>query len=154
MHLPTESVLESCLAEVVMRALFPVDLGDGIEVVHELETLEIEMDCEIDDDAAYSDAYERLELEHEPAAGIVPAPGEWMFHAHLASPDVRIDLERSPIWDTLPFAPYEPPDVAEDLVTGRFTRVDSALVRDTLADTVPYPRLSPLRRRSRPRHRS
>lgn len=43
--------LESRLAEVLMSALSPCDLGDGIEVVHDVETLEVELECMVDDDA-------------------------------------------------------------------------------------------------------
>lgn len=49
MHRPTESTLESRLVEVAMRALFPCDLGDGIEVVHDVEVIQVEMDCDLDD---------------------------------------------------------------------------------------------------------
>lgn len=41
------AVLENRLAEVAMAALAPCDLGDGIEVVHDVEKLEIEMDCDL-----------------------------------------------------------------------------------------------------------
>lgn len=113
MYAPSSAALEARLAEVVMRDLFPCDLGDATEVVHAIEVFEIEMECDVE----HSEAYETLEL-------------------------VWPDCERSPICDTLPFAPYEPPEVAEDLATSRFARVlDPALVRDTLAETVPYPRI-------------
>lgn len=103
MHLQTEFALQDRLIEAVMRAAFPCDLGDGIEVVHDVEALEIEMECDLEEAGAYSEAYERIE--------IAPEPNLW-----LAS--------------------------AEDLATARFTRVlDSSLVRDTLAETVPYPRI-------------
>lgn len=42
--------LELLLADLLMRDAFPCDLGDGIEVIHEVETLEIEMDCDLDDE--------------------------------------------------------------------------------------------------------
>ena len=42
--------LEARIAEVLMSALAPCDLGDGIEVVHEVEKLEVELECTIDDD--------------------------------------------------------------------------------------------------------
>ncbi len=34
-----------------MSALAPCDLGDGIEVVHEVEVIEVEMECSVEDDA-------------------------------------------------------------------------------------------------------
>jgi hypothetical protein len=42
-----KSSLEVRLAELVMTQLAPCDLGDGIEVVHDVEALEIEMDCDL-----------------------------------------------------------------------------------------------------------
>jgi hypothetical protein len=43
------AALEDRIAEVAMAALAPCDLGDGIEVVHDVEKLEIEMDCDVAD---------------------------------------------------------------------------------------------------------
>src|SRR5512135_1842799 len=52
MHVRTESALETRLAEALMSALYPCDLGDGIEVLHDVEEqIEIEMDCDLGDDA-------------------------------------------------------------------------------------------------------
>ncbi|HEY5944851.1 MAG TPA: hypothetical protein VIV40_05140, partial [Kofleriaceae bacterium] len=40
------------IAEVLLGQLAPpCDLGDGIEVVHDVVDVEIEMDCDLDDDA-------------------------------------------------------------------------------------------------------
>jgi hypothetical protein len=67
--------LESRIAEAFMAALAPCDLGDGIEVVHDEERLEVEMDCDLaepvvlDDLAStvefarFSAPYERIELQ-------------------------------------------------------------------------------------------
>lgn len=66
--------LEARLTEVLMGALAPCDLGDGIEVVHDVEAVEIEMDCELDADepaddletsmfVRHSAPYERIELQ-------------------------------------------------------------------------------------------
>ena len=52
-----------------MAALAPCDLGDGIEVVHDVEALEIEMDCDVEvavvqvDEAAATLQLARIELE-------------------------------------------------------------------------------------------
>jgi hypothetical protein len=46
----TGSLLQTRLAELLMAQLAPCDLGDGIEVVHDVEAVEIEMDCDVDDD--------------------------------------------------------------------------------------------------------
>jgi hypothetical protein len=107
-----ESALEARLAEALMFALFPCDLGDGIEVVHDVEQIEIELDCDLDDDAWYSTPYETIEIRFEPAA-VAPV---------FETVDVRelAAIERSPVWDTLPFAPIEPSD---------------------LHHTIPYPRI-------------
>jgi hypothetical protein len=43
------SPLETRLAELLMAQLSPCDLGDGIEVVHDVEAVEIEMECDVDD---------------------------------------------------------------------------------------------------------
>jgi hypothetical protein len=45
------SRLEARLAELLMTQLDPCDLGDGIEVVHDTEALEIEMECDLADPA-------------------------------------------------------------------------------------------------------
>ena len=43
--------LETRLTEVLMGALAPCDLGDGIEVVHDVEdAVEVEMECAVDDE--------------------------------------------------------------------------------------------------------
>ena len=68
------TALESRIAEVLMGALSPCDLGDSIEVVHDVETIEIEMDCDLadppvaDDDGTshfvrFSAPYERIEIQ-------------------------------------------------------------------------------------------
>lgn len=50
------SLLDARLAELAMSALCPCDLGDGIEVVHDDdESIEIEMECDVDDDDAPPD---------------------------------------------------------------------------------------------------
>lgn len=41
--------LQNRLAELELGALCPCDLGDGIEVVHEVEAVEVEMECALDD---------------------------------------------------------------------------------------------------------
>jgi hypothetical protein len=85
--------LASRLAEVMMAQLAPCDLGDGIEVVHDVEdAVEIEMECDLDEDepedvartfrfarlpveevgthqfVRYSAPYDRIELVVEPNA--------------------------------------------------------------------------------------
>jgi hypothetical protein len=68
--------LETRLAEIAMNALAPCDLGDGIEVVHDVETVEIEMDCDLEIELApdevlthqfvrFSAPYERIELQFD-----------------------------------------------------------------------------------------
>jgi hypothetical protein len=43
--------LETMIAELMMRELDPCDLGNGIEVIHEVEAVEIEMDCDLEEDS-------------------------------------------------------------------------------------------------------
>ena len=43
-------ILETRLLELLMAELAPCDLGKGIEVVHDVETVEIELDCDVDDE--------------------------------------------------------------------------------------------------------
>jgi len=45
--------LETVIAELMMRELDPCDLGTGIEVIHEVEAIEIEMDCDLDEDSPH-----------------------------------------------------------------------------------------------------
>lgn len=111
-----QSALESRLAEVLMSALFPCDLGDGIEVVHDVEVIEIEMDCDLEHDPEYSAPYEKIEILLE-ASATIPILEEWR-----EAPIVNV-FERSPVCDTLPFAPFEPTALG--------------------TETVPYPRIDP-----------
>ena len=73
--------LEIRLAELMMRQLAPCDLGDGVEVVHDVEVLEIEMDCDlaeeplpVGDDVGthqfvrFSAPYERIEIQVDVSA--------------------------------------------------------------------------------------
>jgi hypothetical protein len=122
----TESALEARLAEAWMSALFPCDLGDGIEVIHDVEQIEIEMDCDLDDDAWYSTPYEKIELQLEPA--VVTAFADVISRERVAALGVLsvYAFERSAVWDTLPFAPYEPSDAPGD--------------SRAAIETVPYPR--------------
>jgi hypothetical protein len=94
------TALETRLAEALMGALFPCDLGDGIEVVHDVEQIEIEMDCNLDEDAWQSAPYEKIEILFETA----PALPFEDIAAALLDPNA---IERSPVWDTLPFTPCD-----------------------------------------------
>ena len=70
--------LETRLAEVLMSALAPCDLGDGVEVVHDVETMEVELECaleeEVDDELGthqfvrFSAPYERIEANFDAGA--------------------------------------------------------------------------------------
>jgi hypothetical protein len=55
-NVATHTVLEARLAEVLMAALAPCDLGGDIEVVHDVESVEIEMDCALDEESDDHDA--------------------------------------------------------------------------------------------------
>jgi hypothetical protein len=133
MHPRAESPLQTRIAEVVMSALFPCDLGDGIEVVHDVEVLEIEMVCDLDDDSWYSAPYERIEIQLDPAA-VAPAIEDLSSRERIAALSMLDTVERSAVWDTLPFAPYDP-IVTGEIVTGG--------APPTFADTTPYARCEP-----------
>jgi len=136
MYPRSESALETRLAEVLMSALFPCDLGDGIEVLHDVEMIEIEMDCDLAEDAWESAPYEKIEIQFEPTAVAPPfedlSARERIAGLHLRSLSA---FERSAVWDTLPFAPFEPADVRDV----RDVRDESAFALGTSTETVPYP---------------
>ena len=117
-------LLENRLAEVLMGALFPCDLGDGIEVIHDVEMIELEMECDLGEDAWDSTPYEKIELIFE--AVMMPVDDL------SARERVALDLEayeRSAINDTVPFETFEP--------SLPFVRI----VESVLNETVPYPRI-------------
>src|SRR4051794_25089738 len=61
--LHTAPHLQTRLAELMMSQLLPCDLGDGIEVLHEVEAIEVELECDVDDHPAIevTDITERME---------------------------------------------------------------------------------------------
>jgi hypothetical protein len=74
MTAPGANPLETRLTELAMSALAPCDLGDGIEVVHDVEVVEVEMECTLDDAPAVDEPsthpfarvsapYERIEIQ-------------------------------------------------------------------------------------------
>ena len=86
------SRLETRLAELLLSQLDPCDLGDAIEVVHDVEHVEIEMECDLADPppppieelvtaqftrvdevgthqfVRFSAPYERIEIQIDPKA--------------------------------------------------------------------------------------
>jgi len=117
-------MLETRLAEVLIGALFPCDLGDGIEVLHDVEMIEIEMECDLGEDAWDSTPYEKIELIFEAVA--MP------FEDLSKRESIALDLaayERNSATDTMPFETFEP--------SVPFVRI----VDSVLNETVPYPRL-------------
>ena len=64
----SRSTLETRLAELLMTQLLPCDHGDGIEVVHDVESVEVELQCDLDDDAPVDAA------TAEAALAVVRAP--------------------------------------------------------------------------------
>jgi hypothetical protein len=143
MHLRTESALETRLAAVLMRHFFPCDLGEGIEVVHDVEVIEIEMDCDLEDDAWHSAPYERIEIQFDPAAA-APAIEDLSSRERVAAFHINA-TENCSASDTLPFAPYEPIDVRADssapIVTGEIVTGRGAPA--TPEQTTPYVRSEP-----------
>lgn len=92
--------LETRLAELVMHQLAPCDLGDGIEVVHEVERLEIEMECDLGDDAAAEDACLREAIDPDKTLEIDRAALEALVESdrthelvRFSAPYERIEIE-------------------------------------------------------------
>jgi hypothetical protein len=75
MTMAAPQVLANRLAELLMSQLLPCDLGDGIEVVHDVEAIEVEMDCDLADP---SEQFARVEPAEptEPLAAPEPDPGD------------------------------------------------------------------------------
>jgi hypothetical protein len=93
--------LEARLAAVSLGNLDPCDLGDGIDVIHDVEMIEVEMECDLE-----SAPYERIEV-HSGVAPLDDTKPSAYVAAYVASLDLGAYV-RSPIMDTLPFALEEP----------------------------------------------
>ena len=99
--------LETRLAELMMAQLDPCDLGDGIEVVHDVEAIEIEMECDLGDDGiaevhAHGEADQTMELSRdaiEELAALAAAPDEGGTREFIrfSAPYERIELELEPL---------------------------------------------------------
>ena len=86
----TSSILEARLLEVLMGELAPCDLGKGIEVVHDVEAVEIEMDCDVEDEAS-DDIACTMKFAREPSDEL----GTHQF-ARFSAPYERIELAIEP----------------------------------------------------------
>ena len=84
--------LEARLAEVLMSALAPCDLGDGIEVVHDVEAIEVEMECALDDEAPVDLADAAIDLGNTTKFTRAEEVGTHVFVRHSA-PYERIEIE-------------------------------------------------------------
>jgi hypothetical protein len=90
--------LETRLAEFLMSQLDPCDLGDGIEVVHEVESLEVEMDCDLGDEqpalVGHCDADQTLDLTREAVEALEAIAEEagTLEFARFSAPYERIEL--------------------------------------------------------------
>lgn len=78
------------LAEVLMADLAHCDLGDGIEVVHDVEAVEVEMDCDVAMDAIDEDADDTIRFAH-PEFDLDPDAGTHQY-ARMSAPYERIEL--------------------------------------------------------------
>ena len=113
----TRPTLATRLAELVMTHLDPCDLGEGIEVVHDVEALEIEMECA------------RNEAAPVGTAPLGTAPVE------------TTPVETAPIDDiasTFPFARQPADDVANTLT---FARVEDVGTHEFVRFSAPYERI-------------
>ena len=98
--------LESRLAELLMSALSPCDLGDGIEVVHDVETIEVELECTVDDDTQ-APAEDTREAADDTLVDIVLVDEELGTHqfVRFSAPYERIEVQI----DASAFSPLKPP---------------------------------------------
>ena len=79
----TPQLLENRLAELLMSQLLPCDLGDGIEVVHDVEeAIEVEMECDLDDPADHVAA-------PQPDPGDTEVMLKYWFESEVASADAE-----------------------------------------------------------------
>ena len=95
------SRLESRLDELLMAQLDPCDLGDGIEVIHDVELLEVELECDLGDDgplAVHADADRTVELTREAldALDAIAEDAGTQEFVRLSAPYERIELQIDP----------------------------------------------------------
>jgi len=99
------SRLESRLAELLLAQLDPCDLGDGIEVVHDVESLEVELECDLGDDEpaavealGHGEADQTLELSREAIEALEAIAEEAGTREFLrfSAPYERIELQIEP----------------------------------------------------------
>ena len=98
------SNLQTRLAELMMAQLDPCDLGDGIEVVHDVEDhIEISMECDLDGDDDPARADQTLELTRDAiealeaiaAEAIADEVGTREF-VRFSAPYERIEIQFEP----------------------------------------------------------
>jgi hypothetical protein len=87
-------ILETRLLELLMAELAPCDLGKGIEVVHDVEAVEIEMDCDIEvDDEVADDVACTMRFARQPNAGDDLGTHQYVRYS---APYERIELAVDP----------------------------------------------------------
>ena len=123
--------LEIRLAEVLLATLDPCDLGDGIEVVHDVEDdLEVEMDCDLEDDG-------------RDAAGAV----QFMFAAQPDFMPLAADADLPPALPPIPTPPALPPVDDDAVGTIQFERQAAHSEPyeriELLGESLPFVRVSP-----------
>jgi hypothetical protein len=109
----THTVLEARLAEVLMAALAPCDLGGDIEVVHDVESVEIEMDCALDEESDDHDAGDTF-VDHD---GLVMRFARELADEHAGTTQFTREED---VGSTTRFAPYERIEIQVD--RGAFLR--------------------------------
>ena len=94
--------LETRLSELVMSALDPCDLGDGIEVLHDVEAVDVEMECSIDDTEVVERSHEdtptvetenAIKLVRELIADEIGEGGSTRQFVRFSAPYERIEIQ-------------------------------------------------------------
>jgi hypothetical protein len=143
------AALEDRIAELAMAALAPCDLGDGIEVVHDVEKLEIEMDCDIADAPSVEALASTMQLHDEVASTM-----QFLRQDELASTlqFARQDELASTVEFARFSAPYERIELQLDASAYRRATIEDArrmLRAGSAAEQARQPRPDPTRRRTR-----
>lgn len=111
-----------------MNDLIQCDLGDGIEVIHDVEAIEVEMDCDLGDDLPAFTEYTESLLKAwlEPSDDTEPVLRHWFESDEI----VTARYTRTDDDGTQPYfrysAPYERIEIEIDASTFRRATIEEA----------------------------